>query len=55
MHYAAKYILFKGNLSDQKQVTIFDPIHDTVRKALDRRYVWSGLQNHLSNIYSQVA
>jgi synaptojanin len=26
-----------GNLSDQSQVTIFDPIHDTVRAALEQR------------------
>ncbi|KXN89554.1 Inositol-1,4,5-trisphosphate 5-phosphatase 1 [Leucoagaricus sp. SymC.cos] len=30
--------MFLGNLSDQKQVTIFDPIHDTVREALNRRW-----------------
>ena len=27
----------KGNLNNQTQVTIFDPIHDTVRAALDAR------------------
>ncbi|EMD40920.1 hypothetical protein CERSUDRAFT_111503 [Gelatoporia subvermispora B] len=29
--------MFVGNLSMQKQVTIFDPIHDSVRLELDRR------------------
>ena len=28
----------QGNLSDQQPVTIFDPIHDTVRVALEQRY-----------------
>ncbi|KIY47483.1 DNase I-like protein [Fistulina hepatica ATCC 64428] len=28
---------FLGNLSDQRQVTIFDPIHDYVRAALEQR------------------
>lgn len=27
----------QGNLSDQRPVTIFDPIHDTVRVALEQR------------------
>jgi len=31
----------QGNLNDQKPVTIFDPIHDTVRVALDQRYFLS--------------
>ncbi|KAF5363510.1 hypothetical protein D9756_000348 [Leucocoprinus leucothites] len=30
--------MFLGNLNNQKRVTIFDPIHDTVREALDRRH-----------------
>lgn len=30
---------FQGNLSTQRQVTIFDPIHDSVRAALENRYV----------------
>ncbi|KAK7470419.1 Inositol-1,4,5-trisphosphate 5-phosphatase 1 [Stygiomarasmius scandens] len=29
--------MFLGNLSTQRQVTIFDPIHDSVRAALERR------------------
>ncbi|TFK43681.1 phosphatidylinositol phosphate phosphatase [Crucibulum laeve] len=29
--------MFLGNLSNQQQVTIFDPIHDSVRTALQRR------------------
>ncbi|KAF9651242.1 inositol polyphosphate phosphatase [Thelephora ganbajun] len=29
--------MFLGNLSDQQPVTIFDPIHDTVRVALEQR------------------
>ncbi|XP_006460370.1 hypothetical protein AGABI2DRAFT_150338 [Agaricus bisporus var. bisporus H97] len=29
--------MFLGNLSDQRQVTIFDPIHDTVHESLNRR------------------
>ncbi|KAI0677390.1 DNase I-like protein [Trametes maxima] len=29
--------MFVGNLSTQQQVTIFDPIHDSVRAALERR------------------
>ena len=29
--------LFQGNLSNQRQVTIFDPIHDSVRAALEQR------------------
>ncbi|KAJ3775474.1 inositol polyphosphate phosphatase [Lentinula raphanica] len=29
--------MFLGNMSSQKQVTIFDPIHDSVRAALDKR------------------
>ncbi|KAI0939420.1 hypothetical protein AcV5_000847 [Taiwanofungus camphoratus] len=29
--------MFVGNLSTQKRVTIFDPIHDSVRRALDAR------------------
>jgi len=34
----------QGNLSDQQPVTIFDPIHDTVRVALEQRYPihWRG-------------
>lgn len=28
----------KGNLATQRQVTIFDPIHDSVRAALENRY-----------------
>ena len=31
--------MFLGNLSDQRQVTIFDPIHDTVNAALNQRWV----------------
>jgi hypothetical protein len=27
----------QGNLSDQRQVTVFDPVHDTVRAALETR------------------
>ncbi|KAF9452987.1 phosphatidylinositol phosphate phosphatase [Macrolepiota fuliginosa MF-IS2] len=30
--------MFLGNLSDQRQVTIRDPIHDTVHEALERRW-----------------
>jgi hypothetical protein len=29
--------LSQGNLSDQRQVTVFDPVHDTVRAALETR------------------
>ncbi|KAF9076927.1 inositol polyphosphate phosphatase [Rhodocollybia butyracea] len=29
--------MFLGNMSSQRQVTIFDPIHDSVRAALDQR------------------
>ncbi|KAJ3993489.1 SacI homology domain-containing protein, partial [Lentinula boryana] len=29
--------MFLGNMSSQRQVTIFDPIHDSVRAALDKR------------------
>ncbi|KIM68900.1 hypothetical protein SCLCIDRAFT_104475 [Scleroderma citrinum Foug A] len=29
--------MFLGNLSNQTQVNIFDPVHDTVRKALEER------------------
>lgn len=29
--------MFLGNLSNQRQVTIFDPIHDSIRNALDQR------------------
>ncbi|EIN10872.1 inositol polyphosphate phosphatase [Punctularia strigosozonata HHB-11173 SS5] len=29
--------MFLGNLSNQRQVTIFDPIHDSIRAALDQR------------------
>jgi hypothetical protein len=29
--------LYQGNLSDQRQVTVFDPVHDTVRAALETR------------------
>ncbi|KAI0034116.1 DNase I-like protein [Vararia minispora EC-137] len=29
--------MFLGNLSDQRQVAVFDPVHDTVRAALDVR------------------
>ncbi|RXW21953.1 hypothetical protein EST38_g3922 [Candolleomyces aberdarensis] len=29
--------MFLGNLSNQRQVTIFDPIHDSVRAALEQR------------------
>ncbi|EPQ59096.1 DNase I-like protein [Gloeophyllum trabeum ATCC 11539] len=29
--------MFLGNLSDQRQVTVFDPIHDSVRAALEQR------------------
>ncbi|RPD80946.1 inositol polyphosphate phosphatase [Lentinus tigrinus ALCF2SS1-7] len=31
--------MFVGNLSTQRQVTIFDPIHDSVRAALENRLV----------------
>ena len=31
-------IYFQGNLSDSQPVMIFDPIHDTVRVALEQRY-----------------
>lgn len=31
-------MISKGNISTQRQVTIFDPIHDLVRDTLDRRY-----------------
>ena len=30
----------QGNLSNQLQVTIYDPIHDYVRATLDRRYIY---------------
>ena len=29
----------KGNLNNQRPVSIFDPIHDSVRAALEQRYV----------------
>ena len=32
---------FQGNITSQKQVTIFDPVHDIVREALDKRRVAS--------------
>jgi hypothetical protein len=33
----------QGNLSDQLPVTIFDPIHDTVRVALEQKYPFGKL------------
>jgi hypothetical protein len=30
----------QGNLSNQRQVTIFDPIHDSIRTALSQRQVY---------------
>ena len=32
----------QGNHSDQQPVMIFDPIHDTVRVALEQRYSFAG-------------
>ena len=41
-------ILCKGNFSTQKRVTIYDPIHDSVRRALDARYAIHGFQFRLT-------
>ncbi|KAH9971347.1 inositol polyphosphate phosphatase [Lactifluus volemus] len=38
--------MFLGNLSNQTQVTIFDPIHDSVRAALDARQVCCSLSEY---------
>jgi hypothetical protein len=35
--YESILTLSQGNLSDQRQVTVFDPVHDTVRAALETR------------------
>jgi len=33
--------LRQGNLNNQLQVTIYDPIHDYVRNILEQRYIFS--------------
>jgi hypothetical protein len=38
----------QGTLSDQRQVTIFDPIHDSVRAALEQRLEEYSTQSCLS-------
>ncbi|TFK71771.1 inositol polyphosphate phosphatase [Pluteus cervinus] len=38
--------MFLGNMSNQRQVTIFDPIHDSVRAALDQRLVEYSTTRH---------
>ncbi|TFY81149.1 hypothetical protein EWM64_g2863 [Hericium alpestre] len=48
--------MFLGNLSNQKQVSIFDPIHDSVRAVLEQRCVqkctWLSMR---SSIHVQIA
>ncbi|KZT29277.1 DNase I-like protein [Neolentinus lepideus HHB14362 ss-1] len=38
--------MFLGNLSDQRQVTIFDPIHDSVRAVLEQRLSEYSITKH---------
>jgi hypothetical protein len=39
----------QGNLSNQLQVTIYDPVHDFVRATLEKRYDFSTfIRNHLT-------
>ncbi|KAH7887567.1 SacI homology domain-containing protein [Phlebopus sp. FC_14] len=42
--------MFLGNLSNQTQVNIFDPVHDAVRKALGQR-ISEYSSTHLCNIF----
>ncbi|KAH6915044.1 phosphatidylinositol phosphate phosphatase [Coprinopsis sp. MPI-PUGE-AT-0042] len=40
--------MFLGNLSNQRQVSIFDPVHDSIRNALDQRHGSSNRFQHPS-------
>lgn len=43
-------LFLQGNLSSQRQVTIFDPIHDLVNETLQKRCEYTSLPIHYSNI-----
>jgi hypothetical protein len=39
-------------MNNQRPVTIFDPIHDSVREVLEQRYSFIKVREVQSNIYS---
>lgn len=47
-------IVIQGNMSNQHQVSIFDPVHDSVRTALEARWALILVEIRHYNLYNMV-